>query len=188
MRYIVNLGKSQLKLNLLYNYSRTRLTEDAQGNDIINVSDQLVGFENIVFNREDIGRIESGIPTSKLILSANYELNKIKTFFQIVRYGEIIYLHPDDGNPADWVNNSFTGLIETRDQTFSPKWISSAYINYNLTPKLDFTIGGNNIFNVFPDAHTHSSNTGDGIFTYSRRVQQFGLAGAYWYITVGLKI
>jgi len=47
-------------------------------------------------------------------------------------------------------------------------------------------IGGANIFNVYPDRHSHSANYGGGMFPYSRRVSQFGLSGAGYYAKMNL--
>jgi iron complex outermembrane receptor protein len=51
-----------------------------------------------------------------------------------------------------------------------------------------FTLGGNNIFNVYPDKHKHSANIDNGNFTYSRRVQQFGVNGANYYLRALIKL
>jgi iron complex outermembrane receptor protein len=49
---------------------------------------------------------------------------------------------------------------------------------------MTFTLGGNNIFDVYQDIHSHANNFSLGRFVYSRRVQQFGFNGAYFFARV----
>ena len=83
--------------------------------------------------------------------------------------------------------NDLTGERESRDQVFSPKWISDFSVKYNLTNRIAINLGGNNIFDVYPDEHQHSANISNGLFPYSRRVQQFGVRGAYWYTKMNFR-
>ena len=110
-----------------------------------------------------------------------YEINKFKFNLVSTYFGSLSYIHPDDGDPNNWQLNEFTGLTETRDQIFSPKFVTDVFVTYNFTNFLEATIGCNNIFDIYPDKHTHSGNTNNGSFTYSRRVQQFGINGANYY-------
>jgi iron complex outermembrane receptor protein len=53
---------------------------------------------------------------------------------------------------------------------------------------LNFTIGANNLFDVYQDIHTHSGNMNSGRFIYSRRVQQMGFNGAYYFARLKLAL
>ena len=81
-----------------------------------------------------------------------------------------------------------TGRVETRDQTFKSKLLTDISFSYQILDYLNFTIGGNNVFNVYPDKHTHSSNINNGNFVYSRRVQQFGVNGANFYTRLLIRL
>ncbi|MEB3345774.1 TonB-dependent receptor [Aquimarina gracilis] len=154
----------------------------------IKVSAALEGQEEVLFNREEIARVENGQPNYKLNSLLSYDINKFR--FQMVNtlFGEVKFIHPMDGDQTNWVLNEFTGNVETRDQTFSPRLVTDTAISYQFNDYLKCTIGGNNIFNVFPDKHKHSANTEDGNFIYSRRVQQFGLNGSNYYVRVLLRL
>jgi iron complex outermembrane receptor protein len=82
-------------------------------------------------------------------------------------------------NPAGFPVNLFTGQKETLDQTFDSKTVTDLSLSYQIIPMLGFTIGANNLFDVYPDMHTHSNNMSTGRFVYSRRVQQMGFNGRY---------
>jgi iron complex outermembrane receptor protein len=106
----------------------------------------------------------------------------------VTRFGEVKYIHPEDEYLSNWVLNTYSNQIETRDQTFSSKWLTNINIKYSIFNNLKLTLGGNNIFDVFPDRHIHSANVSNGIFRYSRRVSQFGLRGAFWFVKVGVRL
>jgi iron complex outermembrane receptor protein len=84
--------------------------------------------------------------------------------------------------------NVFTGQIETLDQEFSPKTVTDLSLSYQITSVLGLTIGANNLFDVYQDRHTHSNNMSFGRFVYSRRMQQMGFAGAYYFARLRLAL
>ncbi|MEL7533779.1 MAG: hypothetical protein AAFN10_20870, partial [Bacteroidota bacterium] len=77
--------------------------------------------------------------------------------------------------------------LESLDQTFSPRILTDLDLSYQFGEMIEFGIGGTNIFNVYPDRHSHSGNYSGGMFPYSRRVTQFGLAGAGYYAKASFK-
>jgi len=99
-----------------------------------------------------------------------------------------MYIHPDDGDSNNWELNEFTGNVETRDQKFDPKFVTDLYVTYNYENWLQATVGCNNIFDVYPNKHTHSANTVNGSLVYSRRVQQFGVNGANVFAKILLRL
>lgn len=188
LRYSFPFRQSKIGIDLLGNLSKTRIVTDQRGERIIKTSELLRGFEEVLFNREEIGRIESAQPASKWIIRLSHEYKKWNTALSFTYFGAVHYIHPKDGDPEHWMLNEFTGQIESRDQIFSSKWITDLKVAYRLSNRLSLSLGGTNIFNIYPDEHRHSANTNHGIFTYSRRVQQFGVRGGYWYFTAGLRL
>jgi iron complex outermembrane receptor protein len=77
--------------------------------------------------------------------------------------------------------NAFTGNKETLDQTFSAKTVTDLSLSYQVIPQLSITIGANNLFDVYQDKQAHSGNMSLGRFVYSRRVEQMGYNGAYYF-------
>ena len=59
-------------------------------------------------------------------------------------------------------------------------------LGYDLTPKLRLSIGGNNIFDEFPDENI-VRNSFNGIFVYNG-VSPFGFNGAYYYTKISVKV
>ena len=154
----------------------------------IKVSESLIGQEEVLFNREEVARVESSQPNFKMNTNFSYKINALKIQLNNTYFGEVDFVHPSDGDQNNWVTNTLTNVIETRDQTFTPKLLTDLLLSYQLNKQTVLTIGGNNIFNVYPDKQKHSANIDDGNFIYSRRVQQFGVNGANYYIRAHIKL
>jgi len=188
VNYHIKYNKLDLKFNLGGSWNQTRIKRNEDGELIIHSSDILAEHKDILFNREEISRMESVQPQSKILFGTRLIRKNFSATLNLTRIGSALYIHPEDGDPENWVYNQISEQIESRDQIFSAKYLTDLSIQYRVGQTFSVAIGGNNVFNVFPDQHMHSANVSDGLFTYSRRVSQFGLMGAYWYARVGLKI
>lgn len=174
--YKSKLGKGKLNAKVSGNYTKTEVTKINNNNFVGNNSNI-----NVLFNREERSRIESAQPNFKVNSFLTYEINKLQFNLVGTYFGSVKYIHPNDGDISNWQLNQFSGVVESRDQKFSPKFITDLYVTYRPTNWLYATVGCNNIFNVYPDRHKHSANTINGNFVYSRRVQQFGVNGANYF-------
>lgn len=179
LAYAINLSESKANLFAAFNLNQTKVLE-------INAPSILEGFEKQLFNREEIGRLEVAQPRNKLILGASYVWNDWQISLQTTRFGEVGYIHPNDGNETNWVFNPLTESIESRDQFFSPKWVTDMSLHWQLQESFSIGLTASNIFNILPDEHTHAANISHGIFRYSRNVQQFGVTGAFWSLKMRL--
>lgn len=182
LTYQNNLGSGNLAISVGANASRTEL------NGEVNVSDQLEGQEDVLFNREEISRIESAQPNFKVIANASYKYRSLTVNLGNTYFGRVEYIHPSDANSSDWVINDFTDQVESRDQVFDPKLITDLSLAWKMNEHMKWFVGGNNILNVYPDKHQHSANVNNGLFVYSRRVQQFGVRGSYVYLRLLLSL
>ncbi|WP_397363035.1 TonB-dependent receptor domain-containing protein [Olleya sp. R77988] len=182
LQYKKILGNGKFNTSLSGNFTKTRVVGD------IKVSESLIGQESVLFNREEIARVESSQPNYKINNLLSYDIDNFKIYLGNTYFGDVKFVHPEDGNPNNWVLNKLSGEVETRDQKFTPKLLTDLALSYKLNNHLEFTLGGNNIFNVYPDKHTHSANIDNGNFVYSRRVQQFGVNGSNFYLRAFLKL
>jgi len=176
--YLFPLDNGSFTLNAGANFTETSVPRDSEGEPIIKTGDFLSGFGSTLFNREEVSRIEVAQPRSKIILGGILRLGKLSGNLTFTRFGEIDYVHPSSALVANSWNG---GIEEIRDQTFSPKVLTDLDITYSLSDNIEVGIGGTNILNVYPDRHSHSGNYSGGMFPYSRRVTQFGIAGAGYY-------
>ncbi|MEO7265130.1 MAG: TonB-dependent receptor [Ferruginibacter sp.] len=164
----------------------------ANDSAIIHASPILISSGQIgnYFNREDQSRVEVANPKNKQSLTLNYKYDKFGVMLRFVHFGKVEYLDPsvNPANPGGFPVNAFTGQKETLDQSFNAKTVTDLSLSYQILPQLGFTIGANNIFDVYQDMHTHSGNMSSGRFVYSRRVQQMGFNGAYYFARLKLAI
>lgn len=180
--YNIVLSKGIIRLSLKYNHSETQMI------DSVNVSGVLVGSAETFFNREEVSRLEAAHPRDKAIFFMDYSMKKWDFSIRNTYFGSVEYIHPDDGNTDNWVLNTYTGKVESRDQTFSGKLITDLNISYSINKNINMSIGGSNVFNVYPDQHQHSANMSEGSIKYSRRVQQFGVRGAAFYLRMRMNL
>lgn len=160
---------------------------------------------NTYFNREDQSRLEVAIPNNKFVVTLNYKKGKWGVMLRNVYFGSVKYVDPIDINDTlTWLpsyrvaatgsfrnadgtlntapfKNAFSGTPESFDQTFGGRIVTDFSLSYQFNSAITLTLGANNLLNVYPDKHTHSFNQSFGRFDYSRRVQQFGFNGAYYF-------
>ncbi|MEO7446472.1 MAG: TonB-dependent receptor, partial [Ferruginibacter sp.] len=194
LSYNKKFGKTQsLRTVLAMTFIDNEVDKDANGKVIVHASDSLIASGQLgkYFNREDQSRVEVASPKNKISLSFNYKISKFGVLLRFVHFGQVQYLDPgiDPNNPAAFPINTYNNNVrETTDQLFSAKTVTDLSLSYQIAPQLGFTIGANNLFDVYQDRHTHSSNFSSGRFVYSRRVQQMGFNGAYYFARLKLAL
>ncbi|NTS42870.1 TonB-dependent receptor [Flavisolibacter sp. BT320] len=180
-------GNHSLRTILALNITDNQVVRDDAGMPVIYASELLRtgGQLGNYFNREDESRIERANPKDKLSLAFNYRYTKLGVMLRFVRFGDVLYLDPTVAPVA----NAFNGnRPESLDQTFSAKTVTDLSLSYQVLTNLTFTVGANNLFDVYPDVQSHSANQSLGRFVYSRRVQQMGFNGAYYFGRLSLQL
>ncbi|NJC27208.1 TonB-dependent receptor [Neolewinella antarctica] len=104
------------------------------------------------------------MPQTKVNLTLNYKLNKFDVFFRNVYFGSV-----------DEATNE-----ELNNQEFAGKVVTDLSLGYAISERLKFTLGANNLLDVYPDKNIEA-NRSSGRFIYSRRSQQFGSNGRYMF-------
>ena len=130
-----------------------------------------------VFGEQAISIIEEWQPEDRVSLSGLYQLNKFQLNLAFNRFGEYT-------------------VYDTGTQDFDAVIVTDVSARYTLDSGLGFTIGGNNVFDEYPDKNKIGNSRGGtledapggniivdspGVFKYSRRSAPFGFNGAYWY-------
>jgi len=125
-----------------------------------------------LLNREDRNRLEDALPHQKGALSARYASGRISALVRATYYGEILYKAPS----------------ATNDERFGAKTLVDVDLGLELLRGTRLAVGGNNVFNTFPDKQKVPANINSGRFIYSRRVTQFGMNGGFYYARVALSL
>jgi iron complex outermembrane receptor protein len=158
--YRKRMGRDQdLGLNLAMALNSTKVVGE------VRTPASLANLGTPLVDRVMIGLIEVAQPRSKFIGSANYRFKKLEGLVRATRFGEV------------------TAIQSTAelDQTFAAKVITDASLTYNFTPRVGFTLGANNLFDVYPDEIAFPSLRASGQTPYTRFTSQFGFLGAYYF-------
>ena len=82
------------------------------------------------------------------------------------------------------LNYAISGFNFMVRNTYFGKAVTDASIGYDITKNFNFTIGANNLFDVFPDKQVYE-NSYYGIFPYAP--VQMGMTGAYYFARASFK-
>lgn len=162
------LGEGTVEVTLAANFNETKVKGSVIESKVLALDPTLAN--GVLFNIEEQGRIEQGQPRNKITLGTNYRLGKFGVNFRTTRFGHVAAI--------------FNGTDRSRDEYYEPKIVTDASISYRLLNMATFTIGLNNIADVYPDKQKNFLNTGDGRFVYSRSTTQFGYNGGYYYTSL----
>jgi iron complex outermembrane receptor protein len=122
-------------------------------------------FANLFFDRLARNRLEDSVPHVKGYASLRYTLKQLTALVRANYYGQVRY----------------RPVAVTDSQTFSPKTLFDAELGYQVTKNVQLTVGGDNVFDTFPDKNLKANNTLNGRLFYNRNVSQFGMNGAFYY-------
>jgi iron complex outermembrane receptor protein len=165
--YNEKIGKGTLRTDLSGTFVKTNILGD------IKASEKLAGKESIYFDQASQIYLESAVPRQKINLSFNYTVDKFNVFLRNVYFGEV-----------EGATN-----VDADRQTFGSKVVTDLSLGYQLTKNLKWTIGANNLFDVYPDkVRDGSSLQGAGYFLYSRTGQQFGFNGRFAFTRLALTL
>jgi iron complex outermembrane recepter protein len=154
-------------------------------------------LQNLVFDRIERNRFENGQPRTNLNLSIQYRFNDLAVTVRTICVGEFTVFSRSD-NEATTVsltttpNPGYTPAVyapATFDQTYAAQWLTDMQIMYSFGESLRVAVGGNNIFNTYPDKTL--SIPGDfttGIIQPYSNFSPFGFTGAAFYIRAMVKL
>lgn len=189
VKYRVLFGKqSSIDFSLSGHLNQSRIKRDDSGSTIINLNSLLQPVSQSLFNRSDIALLESAQPSSKFMLGAKLNFKKFGFQVRLSRFGSISYLHPNDGFSENWQFNELSREVESRDQTFSPRYLADFSMTYILTDVFHISLGMSNLLDVYPDRNAHSANLVNGLFPYNRNIQQFGTQGRYGFLNLHMRL
>ncbi|WP_338409530.1 TonB-dependent receptor [uncultured Flavobacterium sp.] len=172
-------GKATLKTDLALTLSQTKKIGDINSTPGLSAS----GQESTFFDESARVYLEEAVPRTKANLSNTFAFNKFDLFLRNVYFGPV----------KEAVNNIYL------QQEFSSKIVTDLSVSYNVNKNLNLTIGANNLLDIYPDkaseadldpsANGTQNNLSDGRFEWSRRAQQFGIAGRFLFarMTFNLK-
>jgi len=160
-----NVGTNmQLKSDLSGTFSQTRQVGPIKSSDLL----RNAGLESTYFPEDSRVYLEEAVPRTKVVLSNALAGEKFNIFLRNVYFGE--------------VTEATTNI--DRQQVFGTKLVTDLSLGYNFSESLTVTVGANNLLDVYPDRAAAAladggNNRSSGRFDWSRRAQQFGIAGRF---------
>lgn len=163
-----NLPYGELTTSLAYNFNRNEVTNVDKNPDILNALDvNLTRLDR----REQYGLLAGSTPEHKFSLANDYKIGNFGINTNITRYGSF---------------KTFSNSGSASDQKFSAKWLLDLALSYQLKA-WKFTLGGDNITNVYPDKDVYDINKPTGGSLQYSQFSPFGFNGAFYYGKINYK-
>jgi len=135
--------------------------------------------EQTFFGERDKAFLLASAPESKFGLNLMYDKKWFNAGLSFTRFSEVKLLdYQTYEDVADY--GSFAAQILAATDTYSAKMVTDLTLGFKLTKSLKLSVGGNNIFNIYPDQQDDWVEAGG----YWDSVQM-GFSGAYYYARLG---
>jgi iron complex outermembrane recepter protein len=157
------LGSGNATFSLSANFNKNSVVGPVHTNSIIDDpanNPYLAGDQNsnpgndlktALFDRQQRSRIEVAQPSSKINATFTYTLRDWNLLIRAVRWGKSVYVHNQDPFLAKTDGSYWFDAGFGTDQTFSAKITTDLVLAYKFCPGISLSIGGNNIFDIYPD-------------------------------------
>jgi iron complex outermembrane receptor protein len=163
-----NIGtNSQLKSDLSGTFSKTKKVGDIKASQVL----EDAGLVGTYFPEDSRIYLEEAVPRTKVNLTNNLTTGKFNVFLRNVWFGEV---------------SEATGNVANQ-QVFGSKLVTDLSFGYQASESLTLTVGANNLLDVYPD-RAIEANRSSGRFDWSRRSQQFGIAGRFLFARLSFKL
>ena len=155
----VRMGASaKLKSDLSGTFSKTKQVGDIHASQVL----RNAGLVGTYFREDSRIYLEEAVPRTKINLSNSFTTDKFNIFLRNVWFGKV---------------TEATTTIANQ-QVFGSKLVTDLSFGYQVAKNTTITIGANNLFDIYPD-RAIEANRSSGRFDWSRRSQQFGIAGRF---------
>ncbi|PHS52407.1 MAG: TonB-dependent receptor [Lutibacter sp.] len=157
-------------------FSKTEITN-------VNVPEKIAnaGLSGAFFDGQEEAFLTIAQPRAKLNLTHILSNNKWTFLFRNVYFGEVT--DPDEFSGQANVENATVSA----NAIYGGKVITDLSISNNISESTVFTLGANNLLDVYPDENRPGSQS-NASFPYSRRTSQFGFMGRYIFAKLSFKL
>jgi len=150
-------GAGAVKWTAAFNWNDTEILDYKESVNILGTSYELM-------NRQARNLLTDVQPHTKLILGANWRLDRYRVNLGLTRYGS--------WREVNAAND------RSLDREYKARWITDLDVGYQLTKDLELAIGARNLFDVYPERQAPSSKTmvkGYGVYS------PYGFTGGYYF-------
>ena len=159
----------RLKSDLAGTFSKTKKVGDINASQVLRDA----GLVDTYFPEDSRVYLEQAVPRTKVNLTNSLLSDKWMVFLRNVFFGE--------------VTEATTTVANQQD--FGTKIVTDLSVGFKASNELTLTVGANNILDVYPDrADPAFGNRSGGRFDWSRRSQQFGIAGRFLFARLSFSL
>lgn len=162
------------------------LTNDLAGNFTQTVWDQDKGINasdllrekdlvGVYFDQTSRLYLEQAVPRMKVTLSNTLTLGKLDFYLRNTYFGQTT-----EATNAAIFDENLNWTDTSIDPYYDGKVITDLSVGYSFSDNLSFTIGANNLFDIYPDV-ADATFQSSGRFIYSRRSPQFSFGGRHMF-------
>jgi iron complex outermembrane receptor protein len=137
----------------------------------------------LLIDTVSIGLIERAQPRQKVLGSVTYTMGKFSITPRASYFGPVTAYEKPANRTTTSGGVTTTTYVPHISQEFRGKTLIDLALVYTPTKVVSLTVGGNNLFNVYPDKvdATRFGSYSNGEIPYTRNAAQFGFNGAYYY-------
>ena len=153
--YRQTLGQGQLTVSVAGNFNRTRtqrLNIPANFRSLQEDDDPATNY----IDPRQLSLIETGSPTSKILLNLNYTRGKLGLGLRNTYFGEVSYYDVAPGLAPDSTAYDFGGYL----LVFRPRVVTDLLVSFQVTKGLGLTLGAQNLLNTKPNTVDEAASNG----------------------------
>jgi iron complex outermembrane recepter protein len=163
---VIGAGNN-IKFSLSSNFNRMTI-------DRIYTNNKLTGKEDVYFGLREQYFLLASAPKSKINLGIDYSKSNFFSSLKLTRFGQVELIN--------WNDNGDNTIDPGELDVYKPRITADLSAGYNFR-NVTFTIGGVNIFNIYPDKHNPALTESGGIWD----AVQMGFSGAFYYTKIGFR-
>jgi iron complex outermembrane receptor protein len=175
----------ELSLAAAYNETNVERQRDTPAAILAGTSGANQRFQLV--DQTAIELIEVAVPRTKALLNSVVDVGNFAFSARATYFGQV-KAFSTGLSAAD--SNVDCNLSNRCVQTFRGKTLVDLSVSYAMSDALTFTLGGNNVFETYPDKYNNlrdgfvgqASSYSDGQVPYSRNSNQFGFNGAFYFL------
>ena len=175
-----------LVLNWKKSFDLHKFSFDFSGNinhmSITEIKNQMLDKETFFGEREQQFLLASA-PKSKFNLGINHQYKKLKTSLNFTRFSSIKLIDWQISQDLSNFNNSEKERLIAASDIYEPKITTNLHFSYQLNNKINFQLGANNLFNIYPTKQNNFTDSG-GLWDAT----QMGTNGAFYYSKLNIKL
>ncbi len=163
---VPEFGAGKFQLTAGYNYNSTKITDRAVLPSLPNIT---------LFGRTESFRLTDGQPSDKINLGLDWTLDRLGATVRANRFGKVFI-------PGPSTDLALRQGAAPGDYTLGAKWLTDVEGRVDLVRGVQFAVGADNVFDVYPDRGPVGGAFGtNGFFLPYNSQSPFGFNGRFLY-------